>query len=141
MAADAIAADPWDREWAARTAWGEARGEGPAGKAAVAWVIRNRVKKGHWGTTLALVCAAPLQFSAWNAHDPNRLHCLGLAAGDTQLAEAYAAVDAVMALGQAADPTGGATHYFAEGTPRPSWADSGRFTVQIGHHLFFADVP
>jgi len=47
----------------ARTLWGEARGEGPAGQVAVAWTIRNRVNDGRakswWGEGYTGVCKAP----------------------------------------------------------------------------------
>ena len=64
-----------DRDILARTLWGEARGEGPAGQVAVAWTIRNRVFDGKtnswWGEGYAGVCQKPYQFSCRNKNDPN----------------------------------------------------------------------
>ena len=56
----------------ARTAWGEARGEGKEGMQAVLNVIMNRVQAGSWyGATPKEVCQKPAQFSVWNKSDPN----------------------------------------------------------------------
>ncbi|MFW0755465.1 cell wall hydrolase [Pseudomonas sp. H11T01] len=62
-----------------RTLWGEARGEGLAGRIAVGWTIRNRVNDGKakswWGEGYAGVCLKVWQFSCWNKNDPN-FRCL-----------------------------------------------------------------
>ena len=51
----------------AATIWDEARGEGTAGRMAVASVIYKRAKLGGWwGNTPAKVCLCPSQFSGWN---------------------------------------------------------------------------
>jgi hypothetical protein len=56
---------------AARTIWGEARGEVRDSQLAVATTIINRLKDGRWGHDLASVCRAREQFSCWNPGDPN----------------------------------------------------------------------
>lgn len=124
---------------AARTIYGEARGEGPAGMSAVAHVLLNRVKDGRWGSTLALVCMAPWQFSCWDASDPNRKVLLGLADDDQTLGYCVAALNA--AEEGEADPTKGATHYYAASIVPPSWAATGTLTAKIGRHLFYKNVP
>jgi N-acetylmuramoyl-L-alanine amidase len=125
-------------EVAARTIYGEARGEGEAGMRAVAHVLVNRLKLGKWGNNLALVCLAPYQFSSWNFTDPNRKLMLALADNDTLLVaiRSYLAD----ALAGDPDPTNGATFYFANSIPAPAWAAGATQTVQIGHQLFYRDV-
>ncbi|PXX59539.1 Cell Wall Hydrolase [Pseudomonas sp. LAMO17WK12:I10] len=135
-----------DRDILARTLYGEARGEGLAGQIAVAWTIRNRVNDGKtkswWGEGYAGVCQAPYQFSCWNKNDPNYPFLSGakpIPAG--QFAQAQRAADQVIA-GAVADPTGGATHYYATTMPKaPGWAAKAKQTVRIGLHVFFRDVP
>lgn len=56
----------------ARTIYGEARGQNYASKIAVAWIIRNRLAKGTWGSTYRSVVTARLQFTCWSKkHDPH----------------------------------------------------------------------
>jgi hypothetical protein len=56
----------------ARTIYGEARGQNYASKMAVAWIIRNRLAKGTWGSTYRSVVTARLQFTCWSKkHDPH----------------------------------------------------------------------
>ena len=73
-----------DRDILARTLWGEARGEGPAGQIAVAWTIRNRVfdgkEKSWWGEGYAGVCQKPWQFSCWNRNSSD--YCRATFAND-----------------------------------------------------------
>lgn len=124
----------FDDEIAARTLWGECRGESHAGKVAVAHVIRNRLAAGRFGKTVAAVCLAPLQFSCWNATDPNRHLMLELDDLDAMLVDCHAAwAESEMT----ADPTQGATHYRVIGT-YARWADGVKPLTAIGHHEFFA---
>ena len=39
------------------------------------------------------------------------------------------------------DPSLGATHFVADGIPKPEWAEKARLTVKIGRVSFYADVP
>lgn len=135
----------------ARTIWGEARGEGEAGQIAVGWCIRNRVeidlrndgKPDWWGEGYEGVCKAKWQFSCWNLNDPNSAYLRGEktipAAQYVRCREvALAVID-----GHRPDPTGQATHYYNPKavTRTPAWAPVSTFTVKIGAHLFFKDVP
>lgn len=134
-----------DVDTVARTLWGEARNQGQAGMEAVAHVIFNRQADRRWRGRggLAAICLQPAQFSCWNADDANRRQCLDVTAGDLQFDQALLAVPAVRAARAAnppVDPTGGATHYHAAGIT-PSWALAGEFTVRIGQHLFYRNVP
>jgi murein DD-endopeptidase MepM/ murein hydrolase activator NlpD len=126
----------------ARTIYGEARGEPPAGRAAVAHVVMNRLDRRFRGDdTVAKVCRHRAQFSCWNDKDKNLKVIRGIQPGATRLFDACCDVAEQVMKGQAADNTGGATHYYSEEIPRPDWARSpARQTVQIGHHLFFNNV-
>ncbi len=124
----------------AKTVYGEARGELPLGRLAVAWVIRNRWESGKWfgRGTVTDVCLRSFQFSAWNENDPNRAKLEALSPDHPvyQLC-LYAALGAMRGLEE--DPTGGATHYFATRTTRPAWA-KGKHGRIIGGHSFFTDI-
>lgn len=135
-----------DRDILARTLWAEARGEGVVGQIAVAWTIRNRVNDGKakswWGEGYAGVCLKAWQLSCWNKNDPN----FGYLSATKQIpagefAQAQRAAVQVIA-GTAADPTGGATHYYATTMPKaPAWVVGAKQTLMLGHHIFYKDVP
>lgn len=127
-------------EVAARTVWGECRGEPIAGQRAVAHVLANRLTDGRWGSSLSSVCLAPYQFSCWRPDDPNLVKMAALDDGDPSLATFGAFIEA--ALAGETDPTDGATFYYSvtQILP-PEWAKTGAFTVQIGKHKFYRDVP
>lgn len=125
---------------AVRTLWGECRGEPEDGQRAVAHVLWNRLHDGRWGKSLATVCLARLQFSCWNASDPQRDRMAALSDDDPVLAKMRRIVtDASSAVD---DPTGGALYYYSDSmkTP-PDWAAKMRFLCQIGHHRFYTDKP
>ena len=133
----------------ARTLWGEARGEGWAGMQAVAHVVYNRVAaRSWWGRDVVAVCRKPWQFSCWNVNDPNssRLRSLSAADGLFNLAlEAARSVAAAELAGTrrqpGADPTDGATHYYApHAVATPKWARGRQPCARIGRHLFFRGV-
>jgi spore germination cell wall hydrolase CwlJ-like protein len=119
-----------------RTLWQEARGEPEIGKRAVAHVLANRLNSGKWGHTLGEVCLSPLQFSGWNAKDPNRIASARLADNDSGLvALAQILTDALD--GNDPDPTEGAMFYFNPSIVRPDWASSMHACGQFGNQLFF----
>lgn len=103
--------------------YGEARGEGPVGIAAVLWVLRNRALKRD--TSLKHEALRRLQFSCFNDDDPNRAKLLTAYKTDPA---AWASVDAVATMfehGHTADPTLGSTHYFVASMPNPpAWASA-----------------
>lgn len=128
----------------ARTAWGEARGEGEAGLIAVMHVIRNRaLKPSWWGGGVVEVCHKRWQFSCWNNDDPNRKLALTVGTDDKVyrlcLSLAFDVLD-----GTIPDPTGGATHYHAAGI-LPSWRWRNGQPIEPcyvhGRHYFYRDVP
>lgn len=128
----------------ARTLYGEARGEPVRGLEAVAAVVANRVRKARaaggywWGSTVEGVCRRPMQFSCWNADDPNRPVIEAVAADDPVFACCLRIARRAVA-GALADPTAGATHYHAKGI-RPGWAEGRVPSARIGNHVFYADV-
>ncbi|MCA6303684.1 MAG: cell wall hydrolase [Phenylobacterium sp.] len=146
------AADVWDL---ARTIWGEARGSTQADRIAVAWVARNRLARPGWWSrhpddgipddTIQAVVREPMQFSCWNATDPNRRLLDALALPDALADRAFrgclAAAIAVLD-GVEPDPTEGSCHYHtaAMGWPR-TWGPPRRPVAAIGAHLFYNDVP
>lgn len=131
----------------ARTVWGEARGEGLLGMAAVAWVVVNRVVAARkdrakffwWGDTVQRVCLAPAQFSCWLATDPNleKLKAAHLGQGSFQRA---LAMSCLVVAGDVADPTNAATHYYADSIPAPSWTSGMAPRAYIGAHYFFREA-
>lgn len=136
-----------DREIMARTLWGEARGEGSIGMAAVACVIMNRVhmdlnadgKSDWWGEGVKAVCLKPWQFSCWNEKDPNRAKILAANPGDVSYEIALAITD--LTLDSAIkDISHGATHYFDWRMPVekwPSWSMDKSPVAKIGNHAFY----
>lgn len=127
-------------DYMARTAWGEARGEGATGMQAVINVIMNRVKAGSWyGATPKEVCLKKSQFSCWNKNDPNYSKLLTVNDSDENFAKAKAL--AVLAYnGQLPDITNGATNYLAlkSLSTVPSWVDDMEEVASIGNHTFYA---
>jgi len=133
--------------------WGEARGEGPEGKAAVAHCVLNRVKLKK--SSIAREALRPWAFSCFNkrkeqgGQDVNKLLRPVEAEGLGSWATCWRAASEALA-GQSADPTGGATHYCtrklwlcAAVAGHPKWHDlaevaSGRTkkTAVIGGHVF-----
>jgi len=120
-----------------RTVWGEARGEPHLGKVTVAHVILNRAALQGWmGRTPYAVCHKRRQFSCWNADDPNSAKAAGVGIGKPSALNALFAVTRVLS-GRVADPTDGATHYYAfRAIARPRWAATMRETCRIGGHAF-----
>jgi N-acetylmuramoyl-L-alanine amidase len=128
---------PQEIDILARTMYGEARGEDDKGKAAVAWVVRNRAERGGWwGDDIAEVCLKPYQFSCWNQNDPNRKKIERLSARGNPLFQKCIDIASDVLRGKISDLTKGANHYHAPHV-KPSWAKSENFTVRIGNHLFY----
>ena len=123
----------------ARTLYGEARGEPPMGKVAVASVILNRVAANSWyGGTVEEVCLKPFQFSTWNKNDPNLPKIKAVTESDPVFAECLFVAKYALA-GLFEDPTNGATHYHASGVT-PNWAEGKAPVIEIGRHAFYRGV-
>jgi hypothetical protein len=135
----------------ALTLYGEARGESPEGRLAVACVVRNRMRERR--QTAGQVCLARLQFSCWSPAGgaQNYATVMELAdrvAAGTVTLPAYTdcLIIAEAVLSDAADDvTHGATHYMTIGlfdSPAcPWWARQMRETERIGRHVFLSDRP
>jgi N-acetylmuramoyl-L-alanine amidase len=114
-------------------AWREARGEGNDGMRAVLHVINNRsnVRTKSW----AQIIFQRLQFTSMTyGQDPEL--CLVPTSDDSQYMYLASVVDSVYD-GSDNDNTLGATNYFANTIPVPSWASTMTKTVQIGKHTFY----
>ena len=130
-----------DIQTAARTVWGEARGEPFLGKVAVAHVLLNRQRAGRWfsGDSLSSTCLKSKQFSCWNTNDPNLSKMEKVTLDDSSFQDCMLAT-LLAALGREPDPTLGATHYHACYIDIPKWARSGEKTRVIGRHIFYKGV-
>lgn len=127
---------PEEQDWIIRTVYGEAANQDPVGQQAVANVIRNRMLA--TGRSARDVVLAPAQFEPWTRR-ADELQSL------TPQDPRYQSVAQNLGpffAGQAQDPTGGATHFFAPraqaalGRPEPAWA-AGRMGMDIGDHRFY----
>lgn len=137
--------DSRDRDILIKTLYGEAGNQGPHGMSAVAHVIMNRLKSGHWGGTLADVATASdpksgvHQFSMWNS-DPKmegNPKAQNLSPDSTDYQTIGHLVDN---LDSVPDPTNGATHYYAPGSMPgkrpPAWAKDGTNVSKVGDQIF-----
>jgi N-acetylmuramoyl-L-alanine amidase len=137
----------------ARTAWGEARGDGLNGMHAVinviyrraglaaAYVARDRRPHPLFGIgTPASACEVPWQFSCWNAGDPNRTKLLSVGLDDPRFVEAVGLARIAWNSGLA-DITHGSDSYFANDIPLPSWAAGLSPRARIGSQTFYCLYP
>lgn len=139
----ALACTPSDLDLAARTLYGECRGEPVLGQQGVAWVLRNRVEwpgaPHWWGSTVGGVCIKAAQFSCWLKTDPNYPALTGPSSALPGYDALMAIVEDVMA-GNVPDPTGHASHYERIGT-KAAWSKGQTFSAVIGHHSFYSLGP
>jgi N-acetylmuramoyl-L-alanine amidase len=119
-----------DRFMIALCVWREARGETRRGKMLVASVIRNRVDDRRWPDSYSGVVTQPLQFSCFNAGDPNAV--LYPRATDPSWIDAVDAAQVVMSDGVLTK----ANHYHVVGL-KPKWADASKAVANEGHHVFY----
>lgn len=129
----------------ARTIYGEARGEDRVGQLCVGWVVKNRATRRYRGEGIAQCCQARMQFSCWNAGDPNYDKLLRTDLSDPVFREAFR--NALSVLEGDLDPTNGSTHYCTVEKPKnasmwpPAWAKGHAPVVIIGRHAFYKDIP
>lgn len=129
-----------DAEVLAKTIYGEARGEPEEGQYAVGATVINRLSMHTWyGDTVTGVCLKPYQYSCWLRSDPNYQKLIVMDDSDPLLRPFINIAEEI--INGANDPTKGATHYYAVSIPPPAWIANATFTVQIGHHRFYKDVP
>lgn len=128
----------------AKTLWGEARGEGQQGMAAVAWVVRNRAAvaaKIHYPQfgdgTIKGTCLVPWQFSSWNPG--NYRQSVEAVTLDVQSYQVCMMVALRVLFDEIPDPTENAKFYWADTIPTPRWA-IGKKSIKIGHQFFLPQV-
>ncbi|NVJ98067.1 MAG: cell wall hydrolase [Alphaproteobacteria bacterium] len=125
-------------EWAARVAWGEARGEPDDGMHAVLNVMMNRKRDPRFPDSLSGVARQPYQFSANNRNDPNKPKLDAVSDKDPQFRRAqWLATFAQMGL--LWDITDGATFYHSKGIERPEFLADAEVSAIIGSHVFYVD--
>lgn len=135
----ALTDDKEQIDYMARTAWGEARGEGINGMQAVINVIMNRVKAGSWyGATPKDVVLKKSQFSVWNKNDPNYTKMLAVTEDDKDFVQAVNLATLAWKH-NLPDITNGATNYLAlkSLSKIPSWVASMEEVAVIGNHTFY----
>lgn len=118
----------------AQNVYYESRGESRQGQHAVAWVTINRTRDGRWPTTITEVVWQAKQFS-WTRHKSRRQIALRNEI-DTQAWRDAVTVAYEAYFGHVEDPTGGATHFFAQNIVSPAWARSYSHRTRIGNHTF-----
>lgn len=139
----------FDLDIMALTVWAEARGEGDAGMAAVAWVIRHRWENPGWWSrnrgdgiaddTITAVCVDPFQFSCWNPSDPNYPRLLNAATQKrSDYKRARTLCEQVLSAPAEDDPVKGADHYCTKAVVRHTRWARGRTPVKVlGNHQFY----
>lgn len=113
--------------------WREGRGEPFRGKLLIGTSVRNRMEDTNrrWPTTIVGVITQRLQFSAFNANDPN---VTKYPAEDSQdWIDCVAAADAVLSVAQ---PVSTCNHYHTKQVT-PTWADPAKIVAQEGNHIFY----
>lgn len=127
-----------DLDLMVRTVAGE--DSSPDGQTAVANVILNRLASGAFGKTASDIVLAPNQFEPWATRGRE---LASMSPNSPRYQQAMQAVTSAL-QGDAPDPTGGATHFFAPkaqaalGRQLPKWAVQNQPTAQVGGHLFYA---
>jgi len=127
-----------DLQVAAKTLYGESRGEPDIGQQWCAATIVCRAERGGWwGSTLGTVCKKKWQYSCWNANDPNRPVLEALQPDDPEFLRALNNLTHVLRHGVGDRPT----HYHATSIT-PSWSDAEtmRFICTIGRHNFYEET-
>lgn len=151
----APAVDPVEKDYLARTCWGEARGEGKAGQRAVAAVILNRVADRRYPSTVQGVALQRrwverlqryiYQFSMWDPLDHNEKLARAVTAADANFRSCLDVAEEAL-TGRLSDPTGGATMYYSPSAMVPKGSLPGwnfsvlRQSATIGKHVFFVEL-
>ncbi len=113
----------------------EASNQSFAGKLLVAQVIRNRVEDKRWPSTYVGVITQKLQFSSFNANDPNNSRWPK--DNDAAWLECVEAADAVLAAPADVPPPFSVANHYHTKAVKPSWADETKITQVEGDHIFY----
>lgn len=118
-----------DLDCLTRNIYYEARGEDQRGKLAVAHVTINRLKTGHWGSTICKVVYARAQFS-WtlSRHLPQP---------DAKLWTESEEIALRVLAGHRVRGLQKSLFYHATWIKDPKWADPKHEAAQIGNHVFY----
>lgn len=132
----------FDQEIMARTAMGEARGEGDIAMQAVMWTGMNRFTAKKWfsGQSIAGTFLKYEQYDCWMPKDPNYALLINITPDIPLLAMALKWAASVI-TGMVVDPTLGATHYYDDSILPPNWTQNATLTIKIGRLNFFKGVP
>lgn len=126
------------------TVLGEAGGEPAEGKAAVAFVIRERMRLKFFSDgTVAGTVLAPFQFSMWNTNERLRIRVCNTDAYDPAAVDSRFAWTGALAQPGPSLPPGTVMYFNPKAvSQRPPWADSPefRFVRIIGNHHFYQKV-
>jgi N-acetylmuramoyl-L-alanine amidase len=150
-----ITPNSWDIHVAECTCYSEGSGAGDTAMLAIAYTQVNRARLGAaYAAThgkphplfgsghLSEAALDPEQYSTFNRNtddfDNLRRYCVA-ADSDPVVIAAATAVDAAIS-GSIPDPTRGATHYYDESVPAPSWTVGATPTLIVDKLHFFADV-
>ena len=131
----------FDQEIMARTAIGEARGEGQDGMQAVMWTGVNRFTTKKWfsGKTIAGTFLKRMQYDCWTPEDVNYAYIVNITEDIGLFRNALVWAGQCLA-GMIPDPTNNCTHYYADNIAPPDWAATGEFVIQIGRQRFYRGV-
>ena len=131
--------DDTDQIILARALFGEARNTlvPDSARIAIGWVIRNRVESKRWGEEYFEVITQPLQFSAFNENDPNRIYVENPIYTKRKIdinawEHAYDIAGKIL-TNQLSDPTNGANHYFDNSINTPDWAQNEKPKLTISY--------
>lgn len=134
---------PFDRSFGIVCVACEVSSEVALCQQAVAASLRNRVRAKRFEPTIAGVVMERYQFSETlpdAADNANLERVMNMSERAPEIVSASAAYDRVM-QDPTYDPSNGATHFFADGIPTPSWAlPPAQLAVKIGRVNFFKGV-
>ncbi len=125
-------------EWAARVAWGEARGEPDGGMQAVLNVMANRKNNPRFPGSLAGVARQSFQFSAYNSDDPNKKKLEAVDESDPEYRRAVRLATFAQ-LGLLWDITDGATYFHHHEIQPPTYLVDADVSAVIGSHIFYTE--
>jgi len=133
--------DDSDQMILARAIFGEARSLPEQGRAAVGWVVKNRIGGQAWGNNYHEVILHPKHFSAFNPSDPNLPYVKNPLLDQTQSKDWYECykIAGQIISGEMKDQTGGANHYFSTFIKPPHWTKdkNARLKLKVGNTLFY----
>ena len=125
----------WAHYAMALTVWREAGNQGYLAQAGVAHSILNRERAQSWyGRTVPDIIGWPQQYSSMtDAGDPNLIRW-PRSSDPSWLLTLQVVSDVLSGL---EDPTFGATHFYSDNIPPPSWTRKGTFKVQHDNMVFY----